>query len=146
MATLMTPVSVSARAYTSKELGYGSYFAIGGRKHDKSLVQAYTGNYKNTLISYRKTSLYTDGYTEEMSYSCLEYTFKVKNTTKYYRWTLKYGVAGRHFYKSSRHEFIRYMKAADLQSQRTGENDLFFRFKLKHGYATSVVFGREAWN
>lgn len=81
-----------------------------------------------------------------MSYSRLEYTFKVKTTTKYYRWTLKDGVVGRHFYKSSRHEFIRYMKAADLQSQRTGENDLFFRFKLKHGYATSVVFGPEAWN
>lgn len=143
LATLATPVNVSAKMYTSKALGYGNNFVVGGRNYDQSLTLVYDHHRGNTYY-YRKTFIVVRDDMEDTDFGKKLYSVKLNKATKYYTWGSKSAV-GRCFYRTSKGQLLKLAKRDD-RSSHLYDHDLYFRFKQKKGYVTSIVFGRRMWD
>lgn len=143
LATLATPVNVSAKMYTSKELGYGNDFVVGGRNYDRPLTLIYD-HHRGDTYYYRKTYVKNDKYTDYTIFGKKVYSIKLKKTTKYYTWGSN-TAHGRHFYRTSKYQLLK-LARKDNRYSDINDHYLYFRFKQKKGYVTSIVFGRRMWD
>lgn len=131
-ATILAPVSVNARTYTTKQLGYSDNLAIYTSKPPKVLIKYFVSYKGSTLKYYNAKYVYGNDSDYIVPVKKVK-AFKAAKTTKFYQWD---PMDTRKLYLKTNKQFVQYKKK---------HKEVYLRFKIKNGHATSVLYGPRVW-
>lgn len=136
-ATIAAPLNANAKVYTTKQLGYGNNFVISETKNHKTIayIKKY-GSCNGKLLKYHDGKYISSYDGDYIKFSNRTKTIKLNKNTRFYQWK-NYTPTQTNVYSRTKNQFIRFCNSHEFSQ---------LRFKSKKGYATTIIYGPQAWS